>query len=187
MFNKERLKLGFRIIIAAGLLFYLTYITPIALSKYTKEATSTSKVGIALYVLDANYYTESISLLNLTPRAEPYIYTFKVANFNASKHAETSLTYDLSLKMTTNMPLTYALYMNHDTNNSIVTGDTTVADTDGTYFRTFTTATQTMAYNQDVENIYTLYVYFPAQYNDVKYQDLAEYVEINVDSKQIIE
>ena len=186
MFDKKKLKLGFRIIFTLGLLFYLAYLTPMSLSKYTKEAISTAKVGLAIYLLNADYYTTNLKLMDLTPRTDPYIYTFKIANFKDSTHADTSLTYDLGIKTTTNMPITYQLYMNYDTNNSIITSDTTAADDDGTYFRTFKTAQETMLYNENKENIYTLYVYFPVSYNSSDYQDLVEYIEINVDSKQLM-
>lgn len=186
MFNKTRLKFGFRIIFALGLLAFLLFVTPIALSKYEQTATSTANVGIAFYLLNADYYTSDVKLLNLKPQDDPYIYTFKIANFKDARQSEVNLTYDLSIKTTTNLPLTFALYMNYDTNNNIITGDNTAADADGTYFRILTTDQIELLYTNKTENIYTLYVYFPSTYNNLKYQDLVDNIEIDVDSKQVV-
>src|SRR5574344_856948 len=187
MFNKRRLLIGFRIIIAVFLFIYLLKVTPITLSKYEKTVTSDANINVAIYLLKADYSGAGIYLLDLTPRNDPYIYTFKLANNDGTKRSDTDLEYDLTLVRTTNMPVTINLYKNYDTTNSIITGSTTAADSDGTYFTTYTTAKETFNYTTNMENIYQLYVYFPLTYNSANYQDLIEYMKINVDSKQILD
>lgn len=187
MFDKKKLKLGFKIIISFIMLLFLIKVTPASLSKYQNEANSVASAGVALYLLNADYYTASINLNSLEPKDEPYVYTFKIANFKDKERSDTDLTYDLSLVTTTNMPITLELYKNYDTNNSVITNAVTEKDADGTYFRKYQTATETFKYNLDQENIYTLYVYFPKEYNNPLYQDLIEYIKIEVDSKQILE
>jgi hypothetical protein len=144
-------------------------------------------VGLAIYLLKADYYTTNINLLNLVPRNEPYIYTFKIANNDGTNRSDTDLQYDLSLVRTTNIPITIELYKNGNTTNNIITNTTTAADQYGTYFTTYATSTETFQYTSNMENTYQLYVYFPITYNTVNYQDLIEYIKINADSKQIIE
>lgn len=184
-FDQKKLKIGFRFIGAGFALAFLLYITPIAFSRYETTATSNANVDLAFYLLDDNYYTNNIKLLDLTPRSEPYTFTFSVSNYNSSRAADTNIEYDLTLRTTTNIPLNYELYLNGDYTTNLITSDNTVADDDGTYFRTLTTEKKILYYTTNTRNLYTLYVYFPAEYNGAEYSNLIEYVEINVDSKQV--
>lgn len=185
-FDKKKLKIGFRFITAGFALAFLLYITPIAFSRYETTAKSNASVDLAFYLIDDNYYTDNIKLLDLVPRSEPYTFTFSVSNYNNSKVADTNIEYDLNLRTTTNIPLNYELYLNGDYTNNIIIDDNTAADEDGTYFRTLTTEKRTMYYSNNTRNLYTLYVYFPIDYTSKEYANLIEYVEINIDSKQIV-
>ena len=68
MFDKKKLKLGFKIIISFIMLLFLIKVTPASLSKYQNEANSVASAGVALYLLNADYYTASINLNSLEPK-----------------------------------------------------------------------------------------------------------------------
>ena len=100
------------------------------------------------------------------------------------------MSYDLSIRTTTNLPLEYELYLNEDYKDSgastIFTSDNTEQDSDSTYFRNFKTDTKYFSYLYDEKNTYQLVVRFPKDYIDYKYQDIYESIEITIKSKQIV-
>lgn len=194
MFDKKKLKLGFIIIGIVMIICLISLYTPAALSKYEVTATSDANVNLAIYLLKEDYYTEAIQLADMIPRSEPYIYEFKISNNYNGERTDTDLEYDLYLRTTTNMPLTYHLYKNHDTSNDIIQSSVVSRDDVpdgssllGAYFRKITAPTEEFSYTVNQENIYTLYVYFTENYNSIEYSNLIEYIEINVNSRQLLE
>ena len=163
---------------------------PSTLSKYTSNSSSDVKTDVAFYIVKTDYKTEEILLDEIVPREEPYVYTFEVSNNDGKNRTETNLSYDLSIRTTTNLPLEYELYLNEDYKDSgartIFTSDNTEQDSDSTYFRNFKTDTKYFSYLYDEKNTYQLVVRFPKDYIDYKYQDIYESIEITIKSKQIV-
>ena len=127
----------------------------------------------------------NLKLEDIVPRSASYIYNFTVSNNNGSKRTETALTYDLTLRTTTNLPLDFKLF---DINSSPVQISTEVIglDDDNTYFRTITVPQREFGFVNNETDSYRIEINFPAEYNLEHYQDIIELVEINVDSKQKI-
>ena len=163
---------------------------PSTLSKYTSNSSSDVKTDVAFYIVKTDYKTDEILLDDIVPREEPYVYTFEVSNNDGKNRTETNLSYDLSIRTTTNLPLEYELYLNEDYKDSgastIFTSDNTEQDSDSTYFRNFKTDTKYFSYLYDEKNTYQLVVRFPKDYIDYKYQDIYESIEITIKSKQIV-
>ena len=163
---------------------------PSTWSKYTSNSSSDVKTDVAFYIVKTDYKTEEILLDEIVPREEPYVYTFEVSNNDGKNRTETNLSYDLSIRTTTNLPLEYELYLNEDYKDSgastIFTSDNTEQDSDSTYFRNFKTDTKYFSYLYDEKNTYQLVVRFPKDYIDYKYQDIYESIEITIKSKQIV-
>ena len=135
---------------------------------------------------------KEVKLDELVPSDTPYVYNFKVANNDGKNRLETKLEYTLKIVTTTNLPLSYKLYMNENYNynasTNIITKDTIEkTGEDGAYFRTLETAKQTFGFDKDEENIYHLVVTFPKEYDSFEYQDIIEGVTICIESKQIID
>ena len=57
----------------------------------------------------------------------------------------------------------------------------------GTYFRTMTTEKEYLSYKEGKTNVYQLVINFSGEYNQEKYQDIIELLEINVMAQQITE
>lgn len=161
------------------------------ISKYETMANSNGNMNIAFYLLSDNYQELPICLSDLEPRQEPYVYNFTISNNDGSKRTETALEYDLSIKTTTNLPLTFDLFLNETYNQigaeSIITSNIIDLDEDETYFRTIKAEEKEFGFSRDETNNYQLIIYFPETYKDIEYQDIIEYVEIIVDSKQKID
>ena len=192
MFDKKKLfKINKLTILIISLAVILTFI-PLTYSKLFSKIDSNAKVETAFYILNADYYEKAIHLDNIVPSEESYVYTFKVANNDGTNRLETKLEYNLKIITTTNLPLSYKLYMNEDYNdknsNNIIINDT-IAKTseDGAYFRTMETNKQIFGFTADEENIYYLLVTFPKEYDSFEYQDIIDGITISIESKQIIE
>lgn len=192
MFDRRKLLRSNKLTIAIILLAVILTLIPIAYSKLFSENDSDAKIETAFYILNADYYEKNIHLDNIVPSETPYVYTFKVSNNDGTNRVETKLEYTLKIVTTTNLPLSYKLYMNEDYNNenstNIIINDT-IAKTseDGAYFKTMETNKQTFGFTTDEENIYHLVITFPKEYDSFEYQDIVEGVTINIESKQIIE
>lgn len=192
MFDRRKLLRSNKLTIAIILLAVILTLIPIAYSKLFSENDSDAKIETAFYILNADYYEKNIHLDNIVPSEIPYVYTFKVSNNDGTNRVETKLEYTLKIVTTTNLPLSYKLYMNEDYNNenstNIIINDT-IAKTseDGAYFKTMETNKQTFGFTTDEENIYHLVITFPKEYDSFEYQDIVEGITINIESKQIIE
>ena len=192
MFDKKKLLKSNKLTLAIIILAIILALIPIAYSRLHSVAESDSKVETALYILKADYYEKEIKLNELIPSDIPYVYTFKVSNNDGKDRLETKLEYILKIITTTNLPLSYKLYMNEDYNNAnstnIITNDIIQKNSvDGAYFRILSTEKQIFNYDKDEENIYHLVVNFPKEYDSFEYQDIIEGVTICIESKQIID
>ena len=192
MFDKKKLLKSNKLTLAIIILAIILALIPIAYSRLHLVAESDSKVETALYILKADYYEKEIKLDELIPSDIPYVYTFKVSNNDGEDRLETKLEYILKIITTTNLPLSYKLYMNEDYNSAnstnIITNDTIQKNSeDGAYFRILSTEKQIFNYDKNEENIYHLIVNFPKEYDSFEYQDIIEGITISIESKQIID
>ncbi|MDO5555535.1 MAG: hypothetical protein Q4G09_02455 [Clostridia bacterium] len=191
MIDKKKLinKLKYIIILICLILsIFFLYKT---FSKYESTSTSRGNIEVAFYILNEDYQSMNLSLPEFTPRNEPYVCTFSVANNKDGRRTDTRLEYDLSIRTTTNLPLTYELYLNENYNSNnatnIITSNLVEQDSDGTYFRNISTETKSFGFQTNETNTYNLVIYFPIQYRLIQYQDIIESIEVIVTSKQIVE
>ena len=108
----------------------------------------------------------------------------------------TNLKYHIHIRTTTNLEYTYDLY-NALSNNlqnaqSVVSSRSTTPDSNGTYFNHILTADSTMLYSENITDNYTIVIDYPQDtqeinYHDAKYSGIAEMIEINIESSQILQ
>lgn len=185
--NKKLKRLYMKFVILV--LCFLTFarIVTLVLSKYESEAKSTANVDVAFYLLKEDYQTMTLNLASIFPEKDAHTYTFSVGNIEDNKTAEIDLKYDLTIRTTTNLPLTFELYqITEDGKSSAIQTNTIGPDEYGTYFRTITTSSEDLYYKQPKTNLYELVFYFPETYNTTNYQNIIEVLEINVNSHQVI-
>ena len=163
----------------------------LVLSKYESISNSYANVDIAFYLLKEDYKTMTIDLASIVPRDNEYIFEFSIGNQEGEQIAEVDLEYELSMRTTTNLPLVFELYMNEKNIDegaiNIIKENKVELDEHGTYFRTMTTEKEYLSYKEGKTNLYQLVVKFSGEYNQEKYQDIIELLEINVNAQQVTE
>lgn len=179
-----------RLTIAIIILAILLFIVPITYSRFQSTRTPNTEIETAFYIIDSNYETKSVHLDDLVPSDTPYTYNFTVANNNGTDRAETDIEYTIEITSTTNLPLTYALYLNQEytdeDSTNIIINDTTQPDEYGTYFKKMVTESKKFSHLKDESNSYQMTVVFPKEYEDFEYQGIIEGIIITVKSKQVI-
>lgn len=184
--NKQKIFLK-KCIIFLLLIVAIIFLIRNTFARYSSNASAVGTLSTAMYILEEGYQSMNLKLDTLEPRSDPYKYTFSIANNDGENRAQVNLEYDLKIVTTTNLPLTFELYMADDLSTSIVTSNVVERDEYNTYFRTLETEKKQFGFTEDESYAYTLLVYFPETYKDIKYQDVIEGIEIQVNSKQIID
>lgn len=168
----------------------LIRIFTLVLAKYESEAQINANIDIAFYLLKEDYKKMTLNLDSLFPQTDLYTYTFTIGNQDGEKTAEVDLIYDLTIRATTNLPLTYKLYKNQkytDLNaQNIIKTDNIEQDEYGTYFKVMTTEPEELYYKEPKTNTYQLVINFPENYNTANYHNILEALEIKVNSHQIV-
>lgn len=189
MKNKKLRRLYAKLVILVLCFLIIARIFVLVLSKYESISNSYANVDIAFYLLKEDFQTMTLNLASILPQNNAYTYEFSIGNQVGEDIAEVDIEYELTLRTTTNLPLTYELYMNElytdQGATNIIKENTIDLDKDGTYFRTMTTDKIILKYTEGKTNLYQLVVYFPENYNQENYQDIIELIEINVNGQQI--
>lgn len=189
MTNKKVRILYTKLIILILCCLIIARIFVLVLSKYESISNSYANVDIAFYLLKEDYKTMTLNLASIVPQNNEYVFDFSIGNQDSKEVAEIDLEYELTLKATTNLPLTYKLYMNEQHTDegakNIIVSNNAECDEYGTYFRTMTTEKITLPYTEGKTNLYQLVITFPANYNHENYQDIIELLEIIVHANQV--
>lgn len=184
MKNKKIMRLYAKLVILVLCMLIIARIFVLVLSKYESISDSYANVDIAFYLFKEDYKTMTVNLASIEPRDDKYIYEFTIGNQDGIETAEIDLEYELTLRTTTNLPLTFELYKNE---TNIIKENNIITDEYGTYFRVLTTEKEFLPYTEGTTNLYQLVVEFPANYNQEKYQDIIELLEITVNAQQVTE
>lgn len=188
MFDKRRVRLYTKFVILLLCFFVIIRMFTLTLSKFQSITNSNPNIDIAFYILKEDYKTMQLNLGSIIPRSEPYVYYFSISNTDGVNIAEVNMSYNLQIKTTTNLPLSYALYLeNNETQEeiNIITNNNVKKDEYGTYYRILETENRIFYYTKPETNTYRLLVTFPETYKSIEYQNIIESIEILVDSKQI--
>ncbi len=189
MKSKNNKRMFLKVLIIVLGIIVATRLFVLILAKYESISNSKANVDVAFYVLNDDYKTMTTNLDALEPRDDAYIYNFSIGNENGEQKAEVDLEYELSIRTTTNLPLTYQLYMNQDYKDkdaqNIITENEITLDEQGTYFRHIKTEKVNLTYRKATTNLYQLVVYFPKNYNTENYQNIIELIEITVNAHQV--
>ena len=196
-------------------LFVLLTIFNPSNASYVSEALGTAEMEVALYAFsynnlseydkDDNLVSDSVDInLGVIKPGDTKYYKFDVYNYLEDAvsgdifSSETSISYALKIITTTNLPLTYKLYLNQtpfSSSSSDLIGGTDpssnselITDGFGTFYKVF--PIDERCFKLDTEELkmdrYTLVVEFPEEYSEVMYQDLIESIKIQLESKQVL-
>lgn len=189
MISKKNKRIFLKTIILITCILIITRLFVLVLAKYESISNSNANVDVAFYLLKDDYKKMTTSLDSILPQDDVYVYTFSIGNEDGEQKAEVDLEYELKIRTTTNLPLTYELYMNQKYTDSgaknIIKENNIALDEDGTYFRTITTNNEKLPYKEGKTNLYQLVIHFPKQYDTENYQNIIELIEITVNAHQI--
>ena len=213
MINKKRL---FKTLIIIALLIIIIFaVIQIGrtLARYETTTTTARDVDVAFWVVDNSFDSQRLYINDIYPKSTTFDYTFTVSNYDPGadltsetddKIAETDMEYEIVLKTTTNLPLSYEITKNGTTcakgGELYPTAEqsTLYTDTDGTVYRKIEIGTSTTPFNmntidnethqkQKVTDTFIIKVTFPEEYSaNEKYADLMEYVNIELTARQSI-
>ena len=174
------------------ILFLAFYLFKTAYAKYEIRAKVNANIDKALYIFEDNKMAFNLETDGIMPRNESYTYTFSVSNYNASKHSDVDLNYQVKVRTTTNLPITVSMYRNELPTaagaTNIFHSPTTHQDEDDAWYRLYeTNDNYEMDYEDDVTDVYTMVINFPANYSsNSAYANYLESIEIILESQQII-
>ena len=188
LFNKKRLILSGILCFLVISFIVLMSTDILTLSRYETHLTSQNSITTAVYLLSDEYETINVKLPDVIPGNNQYEYSFSVSNFKDDLHADTNLKYRIHIRTTTNADIDYELYNTLDIQNATtdIVSSSTDPDIYGTYFNNIYTNYKTMLYSEDKTDYYTVLFTFPNDFKDSKYSELAELIEINVESSQVL-
>lgn len=184
---KDNSKLKVKLCILFILLIMLALLIPYTLSRFRTEASADATMDVAFFITKDSYEHKEILLNEMKP-GDTYSYNFSVSNFKDGQRSEVNLIYDVEVVATTNLPFEYKLYMtNSGSDVSVVSEEEITEDADGTYFKTLKATSRVHDFNNDYIDYYKLVITFPSEFNNFKYQDVAENIEIRINSKQVLD
>ena len=182
--NKTKFLFFFKYIAIFLLVVFIINIMEITYSKYSSSANGDAAANIAFFIVDVGTYENTISLNNLEPSNNDYIYKFTVNNFKNNKRTNVKLDYNFEFLTTTNLPLTYKIYK--EGTNNIITSNEIIQDGDMYFNKLSTNEAGSFSYEENQTEEYTLVVNFPITYNDKpdEYQGLIDSFMIKINATQ---
>ena len=169
-------------------LFLSGFLFSISLASYQSQTRLRANIDKALYVLNREKMSFNIDSSKIVPSDTPYTYKFSVSNYTEDKECDFNIVYNLKIKTTTNLPLSFELYKNTDLNNNILSSAEIKQDVDGSYYKVYSVSDDIlMEYKDKVIDVYTLSIDFPKMYaDDLTYADCIEAIEVILDSSQAV-
>lgn len=178
--EKNVLYIGVIVIFVVAIVLF-----PSTLSRFQSIGDSEAKVDMAFSLLNTDELVEDIELEDVLPDGKIHEYTFAVKNYDdEGNRIDVILEYDITMKVTTNLPIKYSLYDNDG--KLMETSLETIKDEDGTYFNVYKTNKRVATYKEDTIESYTIKYSLDSIYDDEEYQDIIELLSIEINVKQIV-
>ena len=187
--NKKKFKRTFFSSLVIFLLIIIISSIGFTYARYETDTTLKLNPNIAFFIVDATNNTKSLELTKMVPSNDYYDYYFEVSNFNDTGKANVDLNYNIKLKMTTNLPLTYEIYKVEDNTMANINTVNISTNQDGVYFKEYVdTNDYFMACKTKKTDRFLLRVYFPLEYknNPDYYESVIDLVEININATQVV-
>lgn len=189
---KEKAKLILFLLGLILILFFARYLFGLAYSRYEVRAKINANIDKALYIFEDEKISFNLDPNGIIPRDDPYTYKFSVSNFNASKESDVDISYKVSIRTTTNLPIQLKLYRNElydsETSVNLLNGSSVVQDEDSAWYRVYNVTDEfEFLYTSKSTDVFTLVINFPSVYSENPiYADYIENIEVTLESKQII-
>lgn len=182
----------FALVLIASLILAV-YLLRVAYSRYEIRSRLIANIDKALYVFESEQVQFNILPEKMVPSDEAYTYKFSVSNYNDEQVSDVDLTYHLRIRTTTNLPIILKMYRNElpDAEGAIDLLENKrvpAQDIDGAWYYVYEINDDfEMPYDKNIEDIYTLEIFFPAEFSkNIEYANAIENIEISLESKQMV-
>ena len=183
--NVKKLTKISAIMIVAVLLIGALAVFPATFSRYVANGSSEAKVKIAFSLLRVDDLHHTIKLEEILPNDQYQEYPFAVRNYDENgNRIDVNMKYTVTLRTTTNIPISYELYDGEG--HLISTTNELVTDDYGTIFNTSKTNTYNVTYSANSSNVFVLKYKLSSAYHGEEYAELADLIEIIVDAEQVV-
>lgn len=189
--NKHRLNIAVKITAFVFAIVCIFNIIDITYSRYESNANMDIRTSIAFFIINQGTYERTITLDDMEPSSDPYVYTIYVKNFDGSARTNVDLTYHVTFTTTTNLPITLEIYRNtpyEDATTSEVNSPVIVMD-DDVYYKEYTTTNDySFGFTADQTDYYTIAVHYPEIYKNYPdlYQGKIELLTVRIDAEQVV-
>lgn len=189
-FNEKRKILLFGILLLL-ILFIAGFLFKIAYARYETSTKINANIQKALYIFGTDQQSFNLEPDGIVPSSSPYVYKFSISNFNDEHDTDVDISYDLSIRTTTNLPITIKLYRNelYDSSGTtnLFSGATNLQDSDGAWYKLYKCPDNyEMYYKNKTTDVYTMVINFPQEYSkDLTYENDIESIEVNIKSRQM--
>lgn len=192
---KEYLKYRIRyifIVSSLSVLLFFSLFLILTEARYESRVDLNARLDIAKHIINPGTYSFKLSMNDIIPRNEPYVYTFFLSNYDENNQSDVDMDYNLFFKTTTNMPLRYELYrnVNYTENGAVnlLSDMELIQDVDGAWYNQFNIDdTFSFLYQNRQLDTYYLVIYFDDIYaNNLEYADNIDSIKIIVDAKQVV-
>lgn len=186
--NRKTLYRNLIILIVAIILLIIIGIA-ITMARYRSTGNTEVSAEVAFFVVEEGLQTGNIMLDNLYPREQAFEYDFTVSNTDGTKIAETSIEYEMELRITTNLPLEIDIYKDGSklTNANDIENNIVLDESGQCYIRKIKIKKGEFTFNQEKTDTYKISVKFPTQYStNEEYEGMIDHVSIVLDAKQKI-
>ena len=184
MINKKKFFLINKITLLIFLILIILLSIRFTFSSYEGNVDGKVVSDIAFYLLEAGSYSEELKMFEIEPNGNNYIFNIDVSNYKDNIRSDVNLEYELSLVTTTNLPIDYQIYLGDDSTD-IISKREVFQDDDMMYFNRYITSSRSFSKDRDMIDKYKIIVNFPKEYNDFKYQNILDSVEVVIESKQV--
>lgn len=188
----KNIKISYRnlIILIIAIIMLIAIGIAITMARYRSTGSAEINAEVAFYVLNEGYQEGNIMLSGLYPREAPFEYEFTVSNNDGTNISETTLDYNIELKMTTNLPLEIDIYKNGTklTEASAIENSIVLDQSGQCYIRKINIKKGSLTFNQNQTDTYKVSARFPESYkNNSEYQSIIDHVSIVLDAQQRID
>lgn len=191
LFDSKRFFGGLKVI-GVVIAFILTIkVVGVVYSRYESNISVYSEAKVAYFITKQGTVSGSITLDDLVPRDDVYIYPINVYNYDDSKVADVNLKYTIEFETTTNIPITFDVICNETYSsdyNSVIDDISYVQDGDMYYKKYVDNTEYVFNYNEKQMNQYTIVVKFPSEYKDYPdlYQGKIDLIKVTIKAVQLV-
>ena len=112
MIDKRKFRQLSRLTISIVAILLTLLVIRVVYSAYQTDGEGKAISEIAFYVVNSSVQTQNLQMFDLEPSDEDYTYDISVSNFENNKTSDVDMQYNLEITTSTNIPVTYKLYLN---------------------------------------------------------------------------